>query len=272
MRWSRLPEWSIFVAIAVCLLLAVSFSVVRRTPRPRPRPRLEEAVGFPLGPATPFDPKVVVPTDARGAGAGTAFSVDSRGVWITARHVVEGCRRVVVVTGPGRGIAARTRLDPSSESALLFTSGGAPALSIAPVAELRGGTLAYHPGFPKGRPGEVQSRLLRRETLVLPRRSEPVLAWAEVGHSPFLFGSLAGLSGAPALDSKGRVMAVTVAQAPRRRRIYTTTPAALSAFLARSWRAAVAEGPPPRMDDDYHASSDRLRRSLSVAQVVCLED
>ena len=267
MRWSRPPDWSVYGAIVACLLIAALFPFGRRPARQRP----EQAAGFPIGPATPFDPKVVVPTDARGAGAGTAFSIDDRGVWLTARHVVEGCRRVVVVTGPGRGIAARTRLDPSSESALLFTSGGAPALAIAPVAELRRGMLAHTPGFPKGRPGEVASRLLRRETLVLPRRSEPVLAWVEVGHSPFLFGGLAGLSGAPALDAEGRVIAVTVAQAPRRRRIYTTTPAALAAFLGGYQRSRI-DGIPRTLDRrDYHDLADHLRSALSVAQVVCLD-
>jgi serine protease Do len=152
---------------------------------------------------------------------------------------------------------------------LLFTSGGAPALTIAPIEDLRQGTLAYHPGFPKGRPGEVASRLLRRETLVLPHRSEPVLAWVEVGHSPFLFGSLAGLSGAPALDTQGRVIAVTVAQAPRRRRLYTTTPAALAAFL-RGSRTSRLDGLRQAFGN-YHGLADHLRSALSVAQVVCLD-
>ena len=54
--------------------------------------------------------------------------------------------------------------------------------------------------------------------------AEPVLAWAEIGRTAGLAPSLAGLSGAPALDAAGRVIGVTIAQAPRRGRIYTTTP------------------------------------------------
>lgn len=268
MRWPRPPEWSVYAGVAVCLLLVALFPFGRRTAEPSQT----ESVGFPIGPSTPFDPRVVVPTDARGAGAGTAFSIDSRGVWLTARHVVEGCSRVVVVTGPGRGVAARTRLDPASESALLFTAGGAPALAIAPATELTQGAIAYHPGFPKGRAGEVASRLLRRETLLVPHRSEPVLAWAEMGHSPFLWGSLAGLSGAPALNAAGEVIAVTVAQAPRRRRLYTTTPSSMVAFLNGAGRLAKVQPPQPITPDGYHARADRLRGALSVAQVVCLND
>ncbi len=268
MRWPRLPEWSVYGLVVVGLVLAALAPFGHRSARPAQA----EAVGFPLGPSTPFDPKVIVPTDARGAGAGTAFSIDSRGVWLTARHVVEGCSRVILVTGKGRGVAARARLDPASESALLFTSGGAPALPIATDVDLRRGDIAYHPGFPKGRPGEVASRLLRRETLVLPRRSEPVLAWAEIGHSAFLWGSLAGLSGAPTLNSAGEVIAVTVAQAPRRRRLYTTTPYSMASFLDAAGMHRAARPAEPIASDGYHVAADRLRGDLSVAQVVCLND
>ncbi len=268
MRRPRLPDWSIYAVVAACLMVAAVLPFGDRSAR-HVQP---DAVGFPLGPSTPFDPKVVVPADARGAGAGTAFSIDSRGVWLTARHVVEGCSRVVIVTGRGRGVAAHARLDPASESALLFTSGGAPALPIVAEAQLRRGAIAYHPGYPKGRPGEVASRLLRRETLILPHRSEPVLAWAEIGRSPFLWGSLAGLSGAPALNPAGEVIAVTVAQAPRRRRLYTTTQASMAAFLDAAGAQPERRGARPIASNTYHATADRLRGDLSVAQVVCLND
>jgi serine protease Do len=73
----------------------------------------------------------------------------------------------------------------------------------------------------------VSSRLLGRETLQVRGRGkhdEPVLAWAEVGRTEGLEGTLAGLSGAPALDRQGQVLGVTIAEAPRRGRIYTTSP------------------------------------------------
>ena len=102
-------------------------------------------------------------------------------------------------------------------------------------------------------------------------RTESVLAWAEVGRTAGLHGSLMGLSGAPVLDSQGRVIGVTVAEAPRRGRIFTTTPNSLRAALA-------AAGVKPAADiqgeaigvDNYGQVADDLRRDLRVAQVVCL--
>src|SRR5690606_958254 len=115
------------------------------------------------------------------------------------RHVVEGCRRPALMIGGGRAVAADVRLAPRADVALLITDGGPAAMPLAVEAPLRQGQRAFHPGYPQGAPGEVTSRLLGRETLRINgrgARDEPVLAWAEVGRTDGLAGTLAGLSGA----------------------------------------------------------------------------
>ena len=67
-------------------------------------------------------------------------------------------------------------------------------------------------------------------------RTEPVLVWAETGRTDGLKGTLGGLSGAPALDDQGRVVGVTIAEAPRRGRIYTTAPETTARTLAAGGR------------------------------------
>jgi S1-C subfamily serine protease len=215
---------------------------------------------------------VDVPAQAT-AAVGTAFSVASSGVWVTARHVVDGCKQSAIVVAPGQGVAARTEIAPAGEAALMITDGGAPALPLALDAPLRQGELAYHPGFPQGRPGEAASRLIGRENLVVHgrgARTEPVLAWAEIGRTAGLVGSLGGLSGAPALDAEGRVIGVTIAEAPRRGRLYTTTPDTLARLIASHG------APPPGIpggaltSGNYGAVAQGLRNDLRVAEVVCL--
>ncbi|MEO8115659.1 MAG: serine protease, partial [Phenylobacterium sp.] len=100
---------------------------------------------------------------------------------------------------------------------------------------------------------------------------EPVLVWAETGRTEGLRGTLGGLSGAPALDAEGRVIAVTVAESPRRGRIYTTSPETMQAALAVGGRrlAAVPVGS-AITPENYYRVADGLRRDLRVAQVVCL--
>lgn len=275
MHFPRLPDWLVYTAIVAALLIA-SVSRRERADAPPPPPPVPGEEGVPLGPSSPFDPSVVVEVPGKKApGAGTAFSVSDTGVWLTARHVVEGCGQTALVVAEGRGVAATVQVDPSGEAAVLTTDGGAPALPLMlDDSRLKRGDLGYHTGFPQGRPGEAVSRLLGRENLVVRgrgARTEPVLVWAEVGRTDNLKGTLAGLSGAPALDSAGRVIGVTVAEAPRRGRIYTTSSATMGRALTYSRRrpASFATGEPVNVEN-YGRVADGLRRDLRVAQVVCL--
>jgi S1-C subfamily serine protease len=293
MRFPRLPDWLMYACVVAALLgLALNrrehidapapSTPARQAETPRgpapaqPQQGRPELAGPVLAPASPFDPSVTVDVpEHAGPAIGTAFSVASYGIWVTARHVVDGCRQAALVVGEGQGVAARPQIDAAGEAALLATEGGAAPLPLALDAPLREGELAYHPGFPQGRPGEAASRLIGRENLVVHgrgARTEPVLVWAEVGRTEGLLGSLGGLSGAPALDANGRVIGVTIAEAPRRGRIYTTTPETLARLIAsRGAPLHVAPGrAPPLSRDNYGKVADTLRRDLRVAQVVCL--
>lgn len=274
MHFPKLPDWLVYLAVVVALLV-VAIGRQERADAPPPPPPVPGEEGMPLGPASPFDPEVVVevPRETE-PGVGTAFSVADTGAWVTARHVVEGCGQAAIVVAEGRGVAAQVHVDARGEAAVLTTEGGAPALPLALSEPLRRGDRAYHPGFPQGQPGEVTSRLLGRETLVVRgrgARTESVLVWAETGRTDGLEGSLAGLSGAPALDDAGRVVGVTVAEAPRRGRIYTTAPETVADAIELSRRrpAAFAVGEPVT-PENYGRVADSLRRDLRVAQVICL--
>ncbi len=227
MHFPKLPDWLIYGAVVSALLVvaigrqersgrAAAAAAGARRRRPAPGPRLAVRSLHRRPGAREGQP-----------GSGTAFSVDDGGSWLTARHVVDGCREAAIVVADGRGVAARVTLDPTGDAAILTTEGGAPAVPLR----------APRPNRPAGASGPIirasrkairarsPSRLLGRENLVIrgaARRVEPVLVWAEVGRTDNLKGTLSGLSGAPALDSAGRVIGVTVAESPRRGRIYTT--------------------------------------------------
>lgn len=273
----RPPDWSIYAALTLAL---VAFALSRREPRGGPQ-RADAAAwtGGPIAAASPFDPAIVIktaPGEERSARAGTAFSVSSLGLWVTARHVVEGCRQVGVMTRPDTGVEARVLADPRLDIAVLVTAGGAPGLPLALESPLRVGERGFHPGFPQGRPGEAATRLLGRRTLVLHAsrrlrgaRAEPVLAWAEVEG---VGGGLDGLSGAPVLDARGHVVGLTLAEAPRRGRVYTASPESLAQALDRlGVRPDAPVGSTPALTlQSYGAASEGLRRALQVVQVRCL--
>jgi serine protease Do len=280
MHLPRLPDWLVYLAVVVALMV-VAVGRRERADAPPPPPPVPGESSLPLAAASPFDPALVVNVSGPPEpGAGTAFSVADTGVWLTARHVVEGCTKAAIIVAEGRGVAAQVHIDRDRETAVLTTEGGAPPLPLGLDQTLHRGDRAYHPGFPQGQAGEVSSRLLGWQNLSIRRhsrpsgpseRTEPVLVWAETGRTDGLKGALAGLSGAPALDRAGRVIGVTVAESPRRGRIYTTGPAGLGAARAatgeRSGGFAAGE---PITTDNYGRVADSLRRDLRVAQVVCL--
>jgi S1-C subfamily serine protease len=274
MHFPRLPDWLIYAAVVVALLIVAIGRQERADAPPAPPPTTELVDGATLGPSSPFDPAVVVQvSDKTEPGAGTAFSVGASGVWVTARHVVEGCAQTAIVVGPGRGVAAKVEIDPHGEAAVLITDGGAPPLPLGLSEGLHRGERAFHLGFPQGRPGEASSRLLGRENLVVQgrgARTEPVLVWAETGRTDGLEGTLGGLSGAPALDAAGRVIGVTIAESPRRGRIYTTAPEVTARALATEGQHIAPAAGTPISADNYGRVADDLRRNLRIAQVVCL--
>ena len=101
---------------------------------------------------------------------------------------------------------------------------------------------------------------------------ESVLAWAEAGRTDGMGADLSGLSGAPVLDSRGDVVGVTLAQAPRRGRIYSSTSEAMRTAL----REAHLEETPGAAGElitveNYGRAADTYRRQLQVVQVVCLD-
>lgn len=274
MAWPRPPDWMVYAGLTA-ILLGLSLDQRENADAPPAPPPPDEVEGALLGPVTPFDPSVTVnaPDIPFQPASGTAFAIAREGRWVTARHVVEGCRKPAIMVGGGRAVAAGVRLAPRADVAVLITDGGPPAMPVAAEIPLHHGQRGFHPGFPQGRAGEVTTRLLGRETFHIRgrgQRDEPVLAWAEVGRTDGLGGTLAGLSGAPALDRQGRVVGVTIAEAPRRGRIYTTAPDGFGPAVRGQQTPDEPVTGQPVTVDNYGLVADALRRDLRVAQVVCL--
>jgi serine protease Do len=277
MSFPRLPDWLIYLAVVLALVIAAVGRRENVDAPPPPPVSAGEAEALSLGLTVPG--QVSLPKTLDPELTSTAFSVADNGVWLTARRAVEHCGRVVLVVSEGLGVAASVRVVPDGEIAVLTTAGGAPALPLADAAPNKTGELVYHLGYPQGRAGEAASRYLgQTEIRVLNRKvpAQSVLSWAEVGRTEGLKGPLTSLLGAPTLDIGGRVIGVTLSEAPRRGRVYTTTPQGLAAALAfakvtpgTNGLAAFTVGEPITVDN-YGRMADTLRRDMRVVPVVCL--
>ncbi|WP_291061101.1 serine protease [Hyphomonas sp.] len=267
-------DWLIYIA-ALGLMLAALFALSPNANAPEPAAPADFAAEMgPLLPGpSPLDEMVLVQIGAPQNGVGTAFAVNEKGDWLTARHVVEGCAKVTLEVAPDNYVpVARIRMDDDHDLALLSTGRSPFPVSLALQQPLRIGDEGYAVGFPQGNPGELATRLVARSRLMTRGRREaeaPILAWAEVGRTDGLEGTLGGISGGPIFDASGAVRGVIVAESPRRGRIYTTAPQSVDAFLTKLG-VNVKSGPADRFElSGYGASSDNARRRLQVVKVTC---
>lgn len=267
-------DWLIYVG-ALGLMLATLFALSPPANAPEPAKPADFAAEMgPLLPGpSPLDELVLVQVGEPQNGIGTAFAVNEKGDWLTARHVVEGCAKVTLEVAPNNYVpVARVSIDEDHDLALLSTGRSPFPVSLALEAPLRIGDEGYAVGFPQGHPGELATRLVSRSRLMTRGRREaeaPILAWAEVGRTDGLEGTLGGISGGPIFDASGAVRGVIVAESPRRGRIYTTAPQSIRAFLTKLG-VEVQSGPADQFElSGYGASSDNVRRKLQVVKVTC---
>jgi S1-C subfamily serine protease len=268
-----IPDWLLYIVV-IAVVVFVLFRVDQRHDAPEALPDAPTTGSF-LPPPSQYDPAVLVEVGPVASGMGSAFAISPDGWWLTARHVVDGCEAVGLIVS--RGAAARVvdvKRALFADIALLKTESAPTALAIdTSERSFQIGQRAFHIGFPQGRPGEAYSRLIGRETLIARGRydiEEPVLAWAELGRTSGLRGSLAGISGGPALSANGQVIGITVAESARRGRIYTAAPSSILRLL-RVEQIEAQGAPAERLTpDNYGQASDDMRRNLAVAQVVCV--
>ncbi len=178
-------------------------------------------------PLAQAEPLIIVRTETRTRHVtGTAFSVDLRGVWVTARHVADSCAQIGILVGSTYLPAHVTYSHPAADLAILATSRGTPALPPADRSPEIGQD-GFSLGFPHGQLGAAHSNLLGRSRMQLTGHLTgiaPILTWAEAKRFPDDLPSLGGLSGAPIVDAEGNVVGVHVASSQRRGRIHSVAP------------------------------------------------
>ncbi len=264
--FGKIPDW-VFYA---CVVGLIYFNAARMqediSAPPPPAPELG-----PLLPSeSPRDDQIITQIDIPRSGTGTAFAIDGLGNWLTARHVVDSCSEVALKIGTTRIISASYEVLPKNDLAILRTNWTRKPLPNDVFERRQVGEMGYFIGFPQGRPGEVVGSLISRSRMLVRGRytsDESVLAWAELGRTNGLRGSLGGLSGAPVLDRDGEIIGLVTAENPRRGRIYSVAPKALRPFFSNP------TGRPEPIDHlTYGLQADRLRRDRRIAQVLCLVD
>ena len=283
------------IALALLIVLAIGGRIMSggdgggdRRPDPRrfeppgaaaPPPESPPDAGRPLPSESFRDPRFIVEvSDKAQSSSGTAFSVNRSGIWITARHVTDGCDIIGLQQTNGRLVRVRrVAQQGNTDISMLWTRGGSPALPIV-TPQIHIGEDGYSFGFPKGDPGDVHARVLGRGRMLARGRyntDESVVAWTQVKRVPDRGPDLSGISGGPWVNARGDVVGVHVAGAPRRGRSYSTAPRSLlTAIRTSGFRPEADQHALPASQnlnpERFNRYGDILRSQLTVAKVICL--
>lgn len=201
-----------------------------------------------------------LPPVERGERAGTGFFVDDLGHLLTARHVVQGCGRIIVHK-EGRSMTARlVAMSTPYDLALLRTP---KTRGLAAV-------------FPRTVSTSVNSMVFAADYATLPTMVTRggTLANAsvsktsggdEAGHIAITSTVTFGASGAPVLDSRGLVEGV-ISRKTSVNRVLAVGAAGAKSFLASSNIRPLEDDRP-----QLSGSASRAHRAASIsARVVCL--
>jgi serine protease Do len=176
------------------------------------------------------DPIIEVTSHDPESGAvmlGTGFSVDRRGIWLTARHVASrACGQLVMVVDGRQIRASIVYQHPEADLTILRTATGKPSLPFS-HDRLAFDQIGFSFGYPTGVLGATQDALMGRGRMHLGGRLSgitPTLTWAETQRFPDTLETLGGMSGGPMLDAQGRVIGIVVAASTRRGRVHTVAP------------------------------------------------
>jgi len=261
-----IPDWLIYF-----LLLVIIIGNVMGKSGTDTAPMMPPELGPALPNAKPSDPTLIVEIDVPHSGVGTAFAVDNEGTWMTARHVVDSCSSVGLRLGGNKLVKMDVvKVSGDTDTALLISRWKRAPLARDFTSRRQIGERGFLIGFPQGRPGEVAGKLIGRQRMLIRgryRTAEPVLAWAEIGRSRGLEGSIGGLSGGPVFDKDGEVIGLVAAESVRRGRVYTVAPGSLAKALSPLRNQPKSD---PIAIENYGRRADSYRRDRRIAQVVCL--
>jgi serine protease Do len=214
------------------------------------------------------------------SSVGTAFSVSPNGLWLTAKHVANGCSITAIQAAQNKYVKVHSvTLHPNADVALLQTNDTPHPLSLA--REFGKTINGYNIGFPTGQPGAIHTRFIGEMSVRHTNRNdrsksyrERVNAWVEQSRIPDFKGSIGGISGGAVIGDDGSVVGIVQAGSTRRARVVTARPSTIEEMFRIAKIEFPASKPNPAdvsiSKDNYPNIARNLLTSLRVAKVFCI--
>ena len=225
---------------------------------------------------------IKIPIERRSSnGSGTAFKI-GKDSWITARHVVDGCKNIFL----SDKVIKRVFIPPSSDLALLVSNSFSAdqfELNWTPsdiiTSKIREdskiGDDAYSIGFPKGQPGQAHLKfsgyvqMVQKGSYYL---KEPVKMWVELQRQPGSLDQMGGISGGPIFNKNGAVVGVHVANSVRRGRAFSVDEYAISWLIMAASNNKIPDSPRIERnisEKNWSEIASSWRKKGRIRKVVC---
>lgn len=259
----------------------------QRKPEPQVRPEYSEPrkpqVRTQPPSPEPYDIQVEIEGRKKGSATGTAFAIDDKGHWMTARHVVNECRELYLLKDSARlkhrltsrdVIKVRSAVeDQNADIAILTASVQKKPLRISANAPKNEDQL-FHYGFPEHIQGALKTRMIGETHMRVRGRyksREPVYVLAEENYFPASLETNGGLSGGPTINDAGEVVGTTVASTRRRGRVYSSTLETLNRITQEQKIAPneISETVKPADYIRFEEHGQTLEKSQRMQMVLC---
>lgn len=224
---------------------------------------------------------------------GTAWSIDSKGNWATAEHVVNDCATRTLLDIPPLGqfhgdkiqdkrskvprkvtFAPTTNIHSTADIAMLLTGKKESFLTLGddpPISINNKAITSYGYGFPGGDPGEVILELLGKTNAIRSSKQEAVHVWSVKTSNPSR-KSFSGISGGPVLNTKAEVIGMLIFGNDRRGRLYSSKASTIKKFFNdKNIQLTNNDEEIQKITEkNYIEIGEYLRSSKTIARVICV--
>ncbi len=230
---------------------------------------------------------------------GTAFLINSKHVWMTARHVVDDCNAIYLYSQHATTLTSRRTknvtksryvpaklmaIDSKSDAALLVTESDISNKPTQPLAlgksykKLMKDDLGFIIGYPKGEHGEValtfERKVLAEQDFSTGKIRYEMDRWA-IKKRNTVSDANQGLSGGPVINRQGAVVGINAAGLNKSKRFLgssSTVPLdAMMRFLKEhKLHRGLARQPNAYINElSYKSISRNMRKNQQVVKVFC---
>ncbi|MES2676900.1 MAG: serine protease [Pseudomonadota bacterium] len=213
-------------------------------------------------------------THPRGSATlGTAFVIDKK-ILLSARHVINGCRRSYVVDSKNNSIPiVKTEIQEGTDVALLYVQKPL-SLNFFSVnnVDVSSNQNGFHFGFPGEKLGQAYSHFLGQTRMMNSKGykvDENILVWSVEKQSNEI---LSGISGGPVFNQDGVLVGVSIAGSLRRGRAYSSD-SQTNKHIIDNYQIVQNENNVKRIQVDlenYENLNKELQNDNMIVRVICV--